>query len=72
MSQGWGLLPGTSAVGPVKNQHPPLYRQDSSEPNSMTNTPCLDILLSENILAHILAASRMPVSLFRRYHIYQN
>ena len=27
--------------------------------------PCLDLLLSENILSHILATSRMPVSLFR-------
>ena len=29
---------------------------------SESSTPCLDILLSENIPAHILAASRMPVS----------
>ena len=50
-------------MAPVPNQHPFLQRQDSSEPSSMSNTPCLDILLSENILAHILAASRMPVSI---------
>lgn len=25
--------------------------------------PCLDLLLSENVLAHILATSRMPVSI---------
>ena len=33
------------------------------DPLSLTdsNSPCLDILLSENIPAHILAASRMPV-----------
>lgn len=36
--------------------------RDDSEPSSLTNTPCLDTLLSENILAHVLAASRMPVS----------
>lgn len=29
------------------------------EPNSM---PCLDLLLSDNILSHVLATSRMPVS----------
>ena len=57
-------------VGPVQNQHPFLTRQDSSEPNSLTNTPCLDILLSENILAHILAASRMPVSTFNLYEAF--
>jgi hypothetical protein len=33
-----------------------------SEPSSLGSNPCLDILLSENILAHILAASRMPIS----------
>ncbi len=62
--QGWGILPGTSVMSPMQNQHPFfLQREDSSEPSSMSNTPCLDILLSENILAHILAASRMPVSI---------
>lgn len=34
---------------------------DSSEPVSLGVTPCLDILLSENVLAHVLAASRMPI-----------
>ncbi len=37
------------------NTDDPLSLSDS-------NSPCLDILLSENIPAHILAASRMPVS----------
>ena len=37
------------------NPDDPLSLSDS-------NSPCLDILLSENIPAHILAASRMPVS----------
>ena len=38
--------------------------ESEGDPLSLTesNTPCLDILLSENIPAHILAASRMPVS----------
>ena len=37
-----------------------------SDPLSLTesNSPCLDILLSENIPAHILAASRMPVRFY--------
>ena len=39
------------------NQGDPLSLTDS-------NSPCLDILLSENIPAHILAASRMPVSVY--------
>ena len=34
---------------------------DSSGPSSLSSTPCLDILLSENVLAHTLATSRMPV-----------
>ena len=63
--QTWGLLPGTTVMAPVQNPHSFLQRQDSSEPSSMSNTPCLDILLSENILAHILAASRMPVSVLK-------
>ena len=61
----WSRLPGTRVVGLTnqnQNQHHFLVHQDSSEPSSMSSTPCLDILLSENILAHILAASRMPVS----------
>ena len=29
-----------------------------SEPSSLGVNPCLDILLSENILSHVLAASR--------------
>ena len=33
-----------------------------SEPSSLGVNPCLDILLSENILSHVLAASRMPIS----------
>ncbi len=33
-----------------------------SEPSSLGTNPCLDILLSENILSHVLAASRMPIS----------
>ena len=33
-----------------------------SEPSSLGINPCLDILLSENILSHVLAASRMPIS----------
>ena len=31
--------------------------------------PCLDLLLSENILSHILATSRMPVSLGAHFPI---
>ena len=34
----------------------------SSEPSSLGINPCLDILLSENILSHVLAASRMPIT----------
>lgn len=33
-----------------------------SEPSSLGINPCLDILLTENILSHVLAASRMPIS----------
>ena len=33
-----------------------------SEPNSLGMNPCLDILLSENILSHVLASSRMPIT----------
>ena len=50
--QTWGLLPGTTVMAPVQNPHSFLQRQDSSEPSSLSNTPCLDILLSENILGH--------------------
>ena len=41
---------------------------ESGEPNLDSlpmvdrKMPCLDLLLSENILSHILATSRMPVS----------
>merc|ERR1719412_2340391 len=41
------------------NQHDSLL---SSEPSSLGMNPCLDILLSDNILSHVLAASRMPIS----------
>ena len=34
----------------------------SSGPSSLSTTPCIDLLLSENVLSHTLAASRMPVS----------
>ena len=33
-----------------------------SEPNSLGINPCLDILLSENILSHVLGSSRMPIT----------
>ena len=33
-----------------------------SEPSSLGIHPCLDILLTENILSHVLAPSRMPIS----------
>ena len=42
-----------------------LTKSDSlggSEPSSLGTNPCLDILLSENVLTHVLAASRMPIS----------
>jgi len=34
----------------------------SSGPSSLSTTPCVDLLLSENVLSHTLAASRMPVA----------
>ena len=37
-------------------------QSSSSGPSSLSTTPCVDLLLSENVLSHTLAASRMPVA----------
>merc|ERR1719411_1504875 len=53
------------ALATDEAQLPSLNTKDSllgSEPNSLGMNPCLDILLSENVLSHVLAASRMPIT----------
>ena len=54
------------ALATDEAQLPSLNTKDSllgSEPNSLGMNPCLDILLSENVLSHVLAASRDELTL---------
>merc|ERR1712018_460629 len=54
---------------------PSLNTKDSllgSEPNSLGMNPCLDILLSENVLSHVLAASRDELTLRNCTYIFEN
>lgn len=52
-------LTDESDLPSLNNQYDSLL---GSEPSSLGTNPCLDILLSENILSQVLAASRMPIS----------
>lgn len=52
-------LADESDLPSLNNQYDSLL---GSEPSSLGINPCLDILLSENILSHVLASSRMPIT----------
>ena len=54
-----GLDDENSQLPSLNNKYDSLL---GSEPNSLGINPCLDILLSENILSHVLGSSRMPIT----------
>ena len=63
------------ALATDEAQLPSLNTKDSllgSEPNSLGMNPCLDILLSENVLSHVLAASRDELTLRNCTYIFEN
>lgn len=57
--EGQDSLPDENAVLNHGSSSDPLDSMMARE----SKTPCLDLLLSDNILSHVLATSRMPVSL---------